>query len=331
MLPVVGITYNDAFPVEVEVVRRVLGSLAEVRMIEMPSGKLTADEDVTAAAKMQDVVAVLFRPGSLSGKLLRSCPQLRFIAVHGAGFDEIDLQAAADLGITVTNAPGANAIGVAELAIAMAVSLLRHLMLVSAATKKGQWDEARQGGAELAGKTLGILGVGHVGSRVARRALAFDMQVIAYDPAYTPEQFADRGIQWMPLDDVCSAADLLTLHVPLDATTVHLLNEDRIRRMKPGAFLLNLARGPVIDEAAVEAALLDGRLSGAALDVRENEPPSGRDTLRDLPNVIVTPHIGGSTHEALVRIAEICADEVGRFLRGESPINVIPLPAASRG
>jgi D-3-phosphoglycerate dehydrogenase len=331
MLPVVGITYNQAFPVEAAVVRRALESLAKVQMIEMPSGKLTADEEVAAAATMQDVVAVLFRPGSLSRRLLSSCPRLRFIAVHGAGFDEIDLQAAADLGITVTNAPGANAIGVAELAIALAVGLLRHLMPVSAATQKGQWNEARQGGAELAGKTLGILGVGHVGSRVARRALAFDMQVIAYDPAYTPEQLADRGIQWRPLDEVCSAADLLTLHVPLDATTVHLLNADRIRRMKPGSFLLNLARGPVIDEVAVEEALRDGRLRGAALDVRENEPPSGRDTLRALPNVIVTPHIGGSTHEALVRIAEICADEIGRFLRGESPINVVPLPAASRG
>jgi D-3-phosphoglycerate dehydrogenase len=330
MLPVVGITYNDAFPVEDGAVRRALQSLAEVKMIEMPSGKLTAAEEVTAAAEMRDVVAVLFRPGSLSRNLLSACPKLRFIAVHGAGFDEIDLQAAADLGITVTNAPGANAIGVAELAIAMAVSLLRHLMPVSAATKQGEWDKARQGGEELAGKTLGILGVGHVGSRVARRALAFDMRVVAYDPAYTPEQFAERGIQWMPLDEVCAAADLLTLHVPLDSTTVHLLNADRIRLMKPGSFLLNMARGPVIDEVAVEEALRDGRLRAAALDVRENEPPSAGDTLRTLPNVIVTPHIGGSTQEALVRIAEICAAEIRRFLLGEAPMNVIPLPAASR-
>jgi D-3-phosphoglycerate dehydrogenase / 2-oxoglutarate reductase len=330
MLPVVGITYNQAFPVEDGVVRRALASLAEVRMIEMPTGDLTREEDDAAAAKMQDVVAVLFRPGSLSRRLLSNCPQLRFIAVHGAGFDKIDLQAAADLGITVTNAPGANSIGVAELTIAMAVSLVRHMMPVAAATKAGLWNEARQDGTELAGKTLGILGVGHVGSRVARRALAFDMRVVAYDPAYTPEQFAERGIRWMPIDDVCSSADVLTIHVPLDPTTVHLLNAERIRAMKPGSFLLNLARGPVIDESAVEEALRNGRLSGAALDVREDEPPGERDELRALANVIVTPHIGGSTHEALVRIAEICADEIRRFLRAEPPINVVPLPAGSR-
>ncbi len=331
MLPVVGITYNQAFPVEDEVVRRVLASLAEVQMIEMPTGDLTREEDVATAAQMQDVVAVLLRPGSLSRTLLSACPRLRFITVHGAGFDKVDLQAAADLGITVTNAPGANAIGVAELTIAMAVSMVRQLMPVSAATKQGQWNEARRDGTELAGKTLGILGVGHVGSRVARRALAFDMQVVAYDPAYTPEQFAERGIQWMPLDEVCSSADLLTLHVPLDPTTVHLLNADRIRRMKPGSFLLNLARGPVIDETAVEEALREGLLHGAALDVREDEPPGAPDTLRALPNVIVTPHIGGSTHESLVRIAEACADEIRRFLRAEPPVNVIPLPAATLG
>jgi D-3-phosphoglycerate dehydrogenase len=330
MIPVVGITYNQAFPVEDRVVRRALADLADVRMIEMPSGRLTPEEDVAAAAQMQDVVAVLFRPGSLSRRLLAACPQLRLIAVHGAGFDEVDLQAAADLGITFTNAPGANALGVAELAIALAVTMLRHLAPISAATKAGQWNEARQGGAELAGKTLGVVGVGHVGSRVARRALAFDMDVVAYDPAYTPEQFAERGIRWMPLDDVCSSADVLTFHTPLDASTVHLLSADRVRAMKPGAFLLNLARGPVIDERAVEEALRDGRLAGAALDVREDEPPGAGDTLRELPNVIVTPHIGGSTHEALVRIAEICAEEIRRFLRAEPPMNIVALPAASR-
>jgi D-3-phosphoglycerate dehydrogenase len=330
MLPVVGITYNEAFPVEDGVVRRALGSLAEVRMIEMPTGELTREEDDATAARMQDVVAVLFRPGSLSRRLLSSCPKLRFIAVHGAGFDKIDLQAAADLGITVTNAPGANAIGVAELTIAMAVNLVRQIVPVAAATKSGLWNEARRDGTELAGKTLGILGVGHVGRRVAQRALAFDMRVVAYDPAYTAEQFAERGIRWMPIDDVCSSADILTLHVPLDSTTVHLLNAERVRAMKPGSYLLNLARGPVIDESAVEEALRNGRLRGAALDVREDEPPGERDELRGLPNVIVTPHIGGSTGEALVRIAEICADEIRRFLQAEPPVNVVPLPAGSR-
>jgi D-3-phosphoglycerate dehydrogenase len=295
-------------------------------MIEMPTGDLTESEEAAAAEQMKDVVAVLFRPGTLGRSLLMQCPNLRLIAVHGAGYDKVDLQAAAELGITVTNAPGANATGVAELAMAVAVVLIREFMPVAEATKNGMWNEARRQGTELAGKTLGILGVGHVGSRVARRAVAFEMEVIAYDPAYTPEQLASWGIHWRPFDDVIAGADILTLHVPLDEKTFHLLDERAISRMKRGAYLLNLARGPVVDEKAVERALREGRLAGAAFDVREQEPHAAIDSLRALPNVIVTPHIGGSTDESLSRIAQVCADEIGRFLRGEPPVNVVVSP-----
>jgi D-3-phosphoglycerate dehydrogenase len=327
--PVVGITHNQAFPVDHPVVRQTLGSLADVKMIEMPTGELTRAEEAVAAEEMRGVVALLFRPGSLSRDLLKQCPKLKMIAVHGAGYDKIDLQAARELGITVTNAPGANATGVAELAIALAVALVREFIPVSDATKQGLWNEARRQGTELAGKTLGILGVGHVGSRVASRALAFEMNVIAYDPAYTPEQFAAKGIRWRPFDEVVGSADILTLHVPLEAKTLHLLDERAVSRMKHGAYLLNLARGPVIDEKAVERALREGRLAGAAFDVRADEPPDASDTLRTLPNVIVTPHIGGSTDEALTRIARACAEEMSRFLRGEPMVNVVLSPIAT--
>jgi D-3-phosphoglycerate dehydrogenase len=330
--PVVGITYNKAFPVNDGVVRKTLDSLADVRMIEMPTGDLTESEEAAAAEHMKDVVAVLFRPGTLGRNLLMQCPNLRLIAVHGAGYDKVDLQAASELGITVTNAPGANATGVAELAIAVAVLLIREFIPVAEATKRGMWNEARRQGTELAGKTLGILGVGHVGGRVARRALAFEMEVIAYDPAYTPEQLASRGIHWRPFNEVIEAADILTLHVPLEEKTFHLLDEKAISRMKRGAYLLNLARGPVVDEKAVERALREGRLAGAAFDVREQEPHAAVDSLRALPNVIVTPHIGGSTDESLARIAQVCADEIGRFLRGEPQVNVVlsPVPTSPK-
>jgi D-3-phosphoglycerate dehydrogenase len=327
--PVVGITYNDAFPVNDGVVRRALGDLADVRMIKMPTGDLSETEDAAAAELMQDVAALLFRPGALSRNLLRQCPRLRLVAVHGAGFDKIDLEAASEFGITVTNAPGANAAGVAELTIAIAVALVRELFPVADATKGGMWNEARRQGTELAGKTLGILGVGHVGSRVARRALGFEMDVIAYDPAYTAEQLAAKGIRRASFDQVVAAADILTLHVPLDDTTHHLLDKRAASRMKRGAYLLNLSRGPVVDEKAVEEALLRGHLAGAAFDVREIEPPTGADSLTKLPNVIVTPHIGGSTDEALARIAEMCAEEIRRFLRGEPQLNVVMSPTSS--
>ena len=330
-LPVVGITHNKAFPVEREVVRRSLDSLAVIRMIEMPSGTMSAVEEALAIDRLRDVVAVLFRPGVLSRNMLAQCHALRLIAVHGAGVDKVDLQAASDLGITVTNAPGANAIGVAELAIALAVTLVRQIGPMASATKSGLWDEARQQGTELAGKTLGILGVGHVGSKVASRALGFEMVVHAYDPAYAADQLAIKGIRWMPFEQVLETADVLSLHVPLDARTYHLLDEPALRRMKPGAYLLNLSRGPVIDETALVQALRDGRLAGAALDVREEEPPGGNDSLRSLPNVIVTPHVGGSTHEALARIAQVCADEIARFLRDEPPVNVVVMPTRTTG
>src|ERR1700682_4683064 len=223
--PVVGITHNKAFPVDEEVVRKALGSLADVRMIEMPTGDLTESEEAVAVQQMKDVVAVLFRPGTLGRNLLMQWPNLRMIAVHGAGYDKVDLAAAAERGITVTNAPGANATGVAELAIAVAIGLIRELIPVADATKTGLWNEARRQGTERAGKTLGIRGVGQVGSRVASRALAFEMKVIAYDPAYTSEQLASRGIEWRTFNEVVESADILTLHVPLDEKTFHLLDE----------------------------------------------------------------------------------------------------------
>jgi D-3-phosphoglycerate dehydrogenase / 2-oxoglutarate reductase len=326
----VGITYNEAFPVDVEVVRDTLGPLAEVVMVEMPTGELSAAEEDLAAEQLKDVVAVLFRPGAFSRRLLSRCEKLRLIAVHGAGFDKIDLDAAAELGITVTNAPGANALAVAELTIALAIGMLREILPVAAATRGGQWNEARRQGKELAGRTLGILGVGHVGSRVAKRALGLEMKVIAFDPAYTSEDLAARGIQWLPFDEVVAGADLLTLHVPLDETTHHLLDRRAVSLMKRGAYLLNLARGPVVDEGAVLDALRDGRIAAAAFDVREVEPPPGADSLTSLPNVIVTPHIGGSTDESLARIAQVCADEIKRLLLGQPLVNVVLAPASTR-
>jgi D-3-phosphoglycerate dehydrogenase len=240
----------------------------------------------------------------------------------------VDFQATADLGITVTHTPGGNALGVAELTIAMALLLVRQLIPTAEATKQGLWNDARRAGTELSGKTLGIIGVGRIGSLVAQRALAFGMRVVADDPAYTPEQFTARGIRWLPFGEVLEAADVLTLHVPLDASTANLVDEAALRRMKTGAFLLNLARGGILDEAALEAALRAGRIAGAALDARHLEPPEAGDTLRSLPNVIVTPHIGGSTAESLSRMAEMCSVEIRRFLAGEPPINDASLALA---
>jgi len=327
VLPTVGITYNAAYPVEDGVVRRALEGLAQIRMIEMPTERLDDDQEAAVAATLRGVTALLVRPGYLPRSLLVRCHELRFIAMHAAGVDKVDFRATAELGITVTYAPGGNALGVAELTIAMALLLVRQLVPTISATKEGMWNQARRAGTELSGKTLGIIGVGRIGSLVAERALAFGMHVVGNDPAFEPEEFAARGLLWLPLDAVLESADLVTLHVPLDPSTAKMLDAAALRRMKPGAFLLNLARGGVLDESALEAALLDGHIAGAALDARETEPPPSVDTLRSLPNVIVTPHIGGSTDESLTRMAEMCAVEIQRFLVGKPPINEASLDA----
>jgi phosphoglycerate dehydrogenase-like enzyme len=329
MLPTVGITHNDAYPVEDGIVRAALAGLAKIRMVEMPTERLAGDQEAAVAAALRGVTALMVRPGYLPRSLLVRCPDLRFIAMHAAGVDKVDFQATADLGITVTHAPGGNAVGVAELTIAMALMLIRQLIPTAAATRHGMWNDARRAGTELSGKTMGIIGVGRIGSLVAERALAFGMRVVAHDPAYTPEQFATRGIRWLPFEAVLESADLLTLHVPLDPSTANLVDAAALGRMKAGAFLLNLARGGILDEDALEVALREGRVAGAALDARQMEPPPVGDTLRALPNVIVTPHIGGSTAESLTRMAEMCALEIRRFLVGEPPINDASLASAA--
>jgi D-3-phosphoglycerate dehydrogenase len=328
-LPVVVITHNEAYPVEDEVVRRSLDGLAEIRMLEMPTERLTSVQEAEIAAQLQGVVVLMLRPGYLPRSMLIRCPDLRFVAMHAAGVDKVDLDAASELGITVTHAPGGNAIGVAELTIAMALTLIRQIMSTAAATKAGQWNEARQSGTELHGKTLGIIGVGRIGGLVAQLALAFGMHVVANDPAYSPQQFAEHGLRWLPLEGVLESADIVTLHVPLDVSTANLLDEKALRHMKPGAFLLNLARGGILDERALEEALREGRIAGAALDARDIEPPDREDTLRTLPTVIVTPHIGGSTQESLTRMAEMCSIEIRRFLEGEPPLHVAALASVA--
>jgi D-3-phosphoglycerate dehydrogenase / 2-oxoglutarate reductase len=260
---------------------------------------------------------VLQRPGTFSKRVLTSLPQLKHIAVHGAGYDKIDLDAARELGVSVTNAPGANAVAVAELVVGLVVMMARNLPEATLGVAGGAWGEVRKTGVELMGLRFGILGVGHVGSEVAKRARALGLEVVAFDPAYSPADFEHMGIAWLSSDEVISTSDILSLHVPLDSTTRHLLSRRTIELMKPGSFLLNLSRGPVVDESALEEALVSGHIKFAAIDVREKEPPPSEDSLRRMPNVISTPHIGGSTDGALRRIAQICAEEIVRGLSGQ--------------
>ena len=255
--------------------------------------------------------------------LLAYAPSLKVVGRLGAGLDNLDLPALRARGIVVVTGGQANAIAVAEYTIGAMIALARRLLAADRSTRSGDWERVAFGaGIELYGKTLGLIGLGDIGARVARRALAFGMRVIAHDPLITPTHFAaaELGIALMSLDDVLRESDFVSLHLPLSPTTTNLINASRLALMKPTAFLINSSRGGIVDEAALAEALRAGRLGGAALDVRAQEPPPRDDPLAMQEGTLLTPHIAGLTVESQARVCTTVADDVLRVLRGERPL-----------
>lgn len=256
----------------------------------------------------------------VTGELLSGGTRLRVVGRLGVGLDNIDRDAARRLGITVVAARGANATAVAEYVVAALFYFARRLHRLDASVREGQWRRD-WGGSELYGKTLGLVGLGDIGQRVAWRVRALGMTVVATDPVTLDTHWAvmEGGVRLAELDEVLASAHAVSLHVPLTAETRHLLNAERLQGMRPGAWLINTARGGVVDEAALLAAVQSGRLGGAALDVREVEPPPADDPLAREPAILLTPHIAGLTAEADWRTGQLIADDVLRVLRGEPP------------
>jgi D-3-phosphoglycerate dehydrogenase len=235
--------------------------------------------------------------------------KLKVISRNGAGYDKIDIEVASSKNIVVMYAPGMNTIGVAELTMGLMYSLARDLPRISSAAKQGKWQRSQ--GWELAGKTLGIIGLGAIGREVAKRALVCDMRVIAFDPyakVYSSVELTD-------LDTVIREADILSLHTALTPETHHLINAERLAHMKNGAYLMNTARGGLVDEAALYDALKSNKLAGAAMDAFEQEPPEGNPLLT-LETFIATPHIGANTKESVARANLQAAKNVLDILQG---------------
>jgi D-3-phosphoglycerate dehydrogenase len=233
----------------------------------------------------------------------------------GVGVDNIDVAAATRKGIVVMNTPGGNTLSTAEQTLALLYALVRHTPAADHSLKQGKWERNKLVGTQLAGKTLGILGLGRIGREVARRALAMDMKVIGYDPFLTAERATQLGIEAAPdRDSVLQRADILTVHVPLTDDTKNLIGERELALMKKGSRLINCARGGLVDERALAAALQSGHLAGAALDVFEAEPPPADHPLLRLPNVVTTPHLGASTVEAQSSVAVEAAQLLIDFL-----------------
>ncbi|WP_029048821.1 hydroxyacid dehydrogenase [Cupriavidus sp. amp6] len=249
--------------------------------------------------------------------LLAGAPSLRVVGRLGVGLDNIDVDACRERGIRVIPAAGANARSVAEYVVTTAALLLRGAYGSSAQVAAGQWPRARLSeGREALGKTLGLVGFGDIGRQAAALAQAFGMQVVAHDPMLSAADpaWARTGVRSVALDALLAQSDAVSLHVPLVAATRHLLDAQRIAGMKRGAVLINTARGGVVDEAALAQALRNGHLGGAALDVFEHEPLPAGSVLADVPNLILTPHIGGVTQEANARVSMMIAQQVRQTL-----------------
>jgi D-3-phosphoglycerate dehydrogenase len=276
---------------------------------------------------LADADALVVRSATkVTRALIERAPRLRVIARAGSGVDNVDLEAASDRGIVVMNAPGANSISVAELALAFLLALARPIPAADAAMKAQTWEKKKFTGTELRGKTLGVIGLGRIGQEVAGRARAFGMNLIAHDPFISADVAAQVGAHLAPLDDVCAEADYLTLHLPVTGGTRHLFDAERLARCKRGVRIVNTARGELIDEAALVEALRSGQVAAAALDVFQQEPPKDW-TLPTLPNVIATPHIAASTGEAQELVGTETAAAVRDFLRDGIIRNAVNFPS----
>jgi D-3-phosphoglycerate dehydrogenase len=251
-------------------------------------------------------------------EVLASANGLRAVARAGSGVDNIDLAACREKGIAVFNAPGANAVSVAEHTWALILALFRRIPEAAASMSAGRWDKAELGGREVRGKTLGVIGFGRIGQEMGRIGLAFGCHVLAHDPLVDVAD-AVAGVNASALDDLLAASDIVSLHAPLLPETRGLLSAERLARLKPTAVLVNCARGDLVDEAALEKALAEKRLAGAGLDVFTSEPPGDR-PLFHLPHVIATPHVAASTPEAQKRAGVEAATAIRDFLStGRAP------------
>jgi (S)-sulfolactate dehydrogenase len=274
------------------------------------------DADLRAAVAGTDALVVRNRT-QVTRALLDAAPKLRVVGRLGVGVDNIDVAACAERGIEVIPATGANALAVAEYVVATAMLLLRGAYASSADVAAGKWPRGPlSNGREVAGKALGVVGFGGIGRLTAQLARSLGMRVVAHDPQL-PEDAAvwkEAGAACLPLAALLAGSDVVTLHVPLTAATRHLVGPAQLATMKPDAVLINTARGGVVDEAALAAALRGGRLGGAALDVFEQEPLPAGSPLAGCPNLILTPHVAGVTRESNARVSELIAGRVAAAL-----------------
>ncbi len=278
-------------------------------------------------AALPEYDALLVRSGvKADAEAIAAGSRLIVIGRAGVGVDNIDIPAATAAGITVVNAPTGNTTAAAEHTLALLFALARRIPAADASMHAGQWNRSAFVGRELVDKTLGVIGLGKIGMAVADRARALGMHVVGHDPYVTPEAAGLHGIESLSVAEILKVADAITVHVPKTKDTANLISTDELASMKPEAYIINVARGGVVDEAALAAALAAGTIAGAAVDVYSSEPPAGDDPLLSAPNIILTPHLGASTAEAQTRVAVEAAEQVREVLAGRSARYAVNAP-----
>ena len=316
------VVVSDALaPQGLEILERAAG-LQVVNVPGISPGELTA--------VLADADGLVVRSGTkVTADVIAAAPQLKVIGRAGIGVDNVDVPAATQRGIVVVNTPEGNNVTTAEHAIALLVSLARHVPQATASMKAGKWEKSKFQGMELYNRTLGVVGLGNIGRIVAERARGLAMRVIAYDPFIAPEVAQQLDVELVPLDELIARSDAITIHVPKTKDTTKLLNRERLAKAKRGVLIVNAARGGIVDEAALLEALNSGQVAAAALDVFEQEPTPRDHPLVSHPNVICTPHLGASTEQAQINVSIAVAEQVRDFLLSGEVRNAVNMPSIS--
>jgi D-3-phosphoglycerate dehydrogenase / 2-oxoglutarate reductase len=281
--------------------------------------------EATLIKEVQDAAGFLVRTAEIPASVINAGKVLKVIARHGVGYDSIDVKAATARKIPVCITPRANALSVAEHVLALMLTLAKRVIPYDVATRKNEWDIRNSYSAfDLDGKTLGILGMGRIGMLVCQKAqAAFNMRILAYDPLVPKDAMEKAGAKVATIPEILKTSDFVTLHVPSMPETKAMIGEAQLKTMKRSAYLINCARGPIVDEAALIKALKDGTIAGAGLDVFDPEPPKADNPLFDLPNVVLSPHSAGLTVECVIRMATHATQAIIDVLEGRKPEGVI--------
>ncbi len=315
-------------PLPVEAVKAMLGAEIDAEEVELEAYTGDSVEGLAQTVRGAQVIIgdFTFRL-PMDASVAEAAKGCLLVQQPSIGYQHIDLEAFRERGIPVANVGAANVIGVAEHTIMLILCLLKKALYFHQKTAQGVWSQSEiftLGTSELHGKVLGIVGMGHIGQEVAARAQPFGCRIIYYDPvALAPQREVELGLERVDLEELLALSDIVTLHVPLNPQTRHLINEERISKMKPGAYLINTARGEVVDEAALAKALEEGHLAGAGIDVFAEEPVNPDNPLLKSDKVMLSPHIAGGTNESRVRMVQVTAENVLRVLRGEKPLYVV--------